>query len=172
MSKHLQSLTLEHSSILDVGVYDTLLTIDPYTHFVSHLGCPNNYYTFVASTVGVNDIILAEAKLQLKYYGMLSQWHSPVYSSFNLYFYSVAEYPLFTLTLNGTNENAVLVCSATRGYPPITNIAFLKNGDVIASAASVFTLQVNTADLPPNISRYMGCISVLSTFQAFCYSKA
>ena len=51
-----------------------------------NLGCPNNYYTFVASTVGVNDIIFAEAKLQLKYYGILSQWHSPIYSSFNLYF--------------------------------------------------------------------------------------
>ena len=88
-----QSLTLEHSSILDVGVYDTLLTIDSYTHFVSHLGCPNNYYTFVDSTVGVNDIILAKATLQLKYYGMLSQWHSPVYSSFYLYLFLLQSTP-------------------------------------------------------------------------------
>ena len=48
----------------------------------------------------------------------------------------------------------MLVCSATGGYPPITNISLLKNGDVIASAASDSTLQVNTADLPPNINRY------------------
>ena len=88
-----QSLTLEHSSILDVGVYDTLLTIDSYTHFVSHLGCPNNYYTFVDRTVGVNDIILAKATLQLKYYGMLSQWHSPVYSSFYLYLFLLQSTP-------------------------------------------------------------------------------
>ena len=48
----------------------------------------------------------------------------------------------------------MLVCSATGGYPPITNISLLKNGDVIASAASDAILQVNTADLPPNIYRY------------------
>ena len=69
---------------------------------------------------------------------------------------SVAEHPSITLQLNGTNENenTILVCSATGGYPPITNISLLKNGEVIASAASESTLQVNTADLPPNISHY------------------
>ena len=66
-----QSLTLENCSILDEGTYDALLTIDPRTHFISHLGCHSNYYTFVASTVGADDTILAQAKLQLKYYGML-----------------------------------------------------------------------------------------------------
>ena len=66
-----QSLTLENSSILDEGTYDALLTIDPRTHFVSHLGCHNNYYTFVASTVGAGDTVFAQANLQLKYYGML-----------------------------------------------------------------------------------------------------
>ena len=70
-----QSLTLENSSILDEGTYDALLTIDPRTHFVSHLGCHNNYYTFVASTVGAEDTVLAQAKLQLKYYGMFSCTH-------------------------------------------------------------------------------------------------
>ena len=64
-----QSLTLENSSILDEGTYDALLTIDPRTHFVSHLGCHSNYYTFVASTVGADDTVLAQATLQLKYYG-------------------------------------------------------------------------------------------------------
>ena len=48
----------------------------------------------------------------------------------------------------------MLVCSATGGYPPITNISLLKNSDVIASTASESTLQVNVADIPPNISRY------------------
>ena len=48
----------------------------------------------------------------------------------------------------------MLVCSATGGYPPIRNISLLKNGDVIASTASESTLQVNTADIPPSISRY------------------
>ena len=70
-----QSLTLENASIYDEGSYDALLTIDPHTHFVSHLGCHNNYYTFVASTVGVSNIILAQATLQLKYYGMfITMW--------------------------------------------------------------------------------------------------
>ena len=67
---------------------------------------------------------------------------------------SVAEHSSFTLQLNGTSENAILVCSATGGYPPITNVSLLQNGDVMASAASDSTLQVNTADLPPNVNRY------------------
>ena len=70
-----QSLTLENSSIYDEGTYDAVLTIDPHTHFVTHLGCHNNYYTFVASTVGSEDTVLAQAKLQLKYYGMFSCTH-------------------------------------------------------------------------------------------------
>ena len=61
---------------------------------------------------------------------------------------------MFTLQLNGTNENAMVVCSASGGYPPITNISLHKNGDVIASTASESTLQVNAADIPPSISRY------------------
>ena len=64
-----QSLTLENSSIFDEGTYEALLTIDPCTHFISHLHCHSNYYTFVASTVRADDIILAQATLQLKYYG-------------------------------------------------------------------------------------------------------
>ena len=56
--------------------------------------------------------------------------------------------------MNGTDQNAVVVCSATGGYPPITNISLLKNGDVIASSASESTLQVNTADMSSSISRY------------------
>ena len=61
---------------------------------------------------------------------------------------------MFTLQLNGTDQNAIVVCSATGGYPPITNISLLKNGDVIASSASESTLQVNTADIPTNINHY------------------
>ena len=93
----------------------------------------------------------------------------PVLSDINIF--PVADHPSFTLTLNGTNENATLVCSATGGYPPITNISLLKNGDVIASAASESTLQVNTADLPPNISHY-GLYVCLVDFLGFpLYSK-
>ena len=66
-----QSLILENSSILDAGTYEVLLTIDPRTHFTSHLGCHNNYYSFVDSTVGADDAVLAQTKLELKYYGML-----------------------------------------------------------------------------------------------------
>ena len=62
--------------------------------------------------------------------------------------FPVAEQSSFTLQLNGTNENTMLVCSATGGYPPITNISLLKNGDMITSAASESTLQVNTACRP------------------------
>ena len=71
-----------------------------------------------------------------------------------MFYFPVAEHPSFTLQLNGTSENAMLVCSAIGGYPPITNISLHKNGDVMASAASDSILQVNTADLPPNINHY------------------
>ena len=84
--------------------------------------------------------------------------------------FPVAEHSSITLQLNGTNENAMLVCSATGGYPPIPNISLLKNGDVIASGASESTLQVNVADLPPTLTT-MDCMSVLLTFQASDYSK-
>ena len=66
-----QSLTLENSSILDAGTYEVLLAIDPYTHLISHLGCHYNYYSFVDSTVRADDAVLAQTKLELKYYGML-----------------------------------------------------------------------------------------------------
>jgi len=66
-----QSLTLENSSILDAGTYEVLLAIDPRTHLISHLGCHNNYYSFVDSTVRADDTVLAQTKLELKYYGML-----------------------------------------------------------------------------------------------------
>ena len=72
----------------------------------------------------------------------------------------VAEHSSFTLQLNGTNENTTLVCSATGGYPPITNISLLKNDDMITSAASESALQVNTADLPLTLAT-MDCMSVL-----------
>ena len=80
--------------------------------------------------------------------------------------FPVAEHSSFTLQLNGTNKNAMLVCSATGGYPPITNISLLKNGGVIASAARESTLQVNTADLPPDINRY-GLYVCLVEFSGF-----
>jgi len=66
-----QTLTLENSSILDAGTYEVLLAIDPYTHLISHLGCHNNYYSFVDSTVRADDAVLTQTKLELKYYGML-----------------------------------------------------------------------------------------------------
>ena len=45
------------------------------------------------------------------------------------------------------NQNTTVVCSVTGGYPPITNISLLKNGNVIASTASESRLQVDTADI-------------------------
>ena len=64
-----QSLTLENSSILDLGTYEAPLTIDPRMHFISNLGCHRNYYSFVDSTVGADDVLLAQTNIQLKYYG-------------------------------------------------------------------------------------------------------
>jgi len=66
-----QSLTLENSSILDAGTYEVLLVIVPYRHLISHLGCHNNYYFFIDSTVRAGYVVLSQTKLQLKYYGML-----------------------------------------------------------------------------------------------------
>jgi len=59
----------------------------------------------------------------------------------------VAEHPSLSLQLQGVNQNTTVVCSATGGYPPITNISLLKNGNVIASTASESRLQVDTADI-------------------------
>ena len=64
-----QSLSLKNSSILDEGTYEAILTIDSRTHFSSDLGCHNNYHSFVAYTLGMYTIVLAQAKIQLKYYG-------------------------------------------------------------------------------------------------------
>ena len=76
--------------------------------------------------------------------------------------YPVAEQSSFILQLKGTNENTMLVCSATGGHPPITNISLLKNGDMMASATSESTLQVNIADLStfPTLTT-TDCMSVL-----------
>ena len=76
-----QSLTLQNSSILDVGTYEAQLTIDTYTHFNSHLGCHDNYYQFLSYTLGVYTIILAQAKVQLKYYGKFA--HDSLCASYN-----------------------------------------------------------------------------------------
>ena len=72
----------------------------------------------------------------------------------SIHFFSIAEHPLFTLQQNGQNQNTTLVCSATGGYPPITNISLLKNGQTIASIVGESRLQVNTADISHNINRY------------------
>jgi len=63
-----QTLTLKNSSLLDEGTYEALLTTNSYTHFNSHLGC-YNYYSFVYYTLEMRTIVLAQAKVQLKYYG-------------------------------------------------------------------------------------------------------
>ena len=90
-----QSLTLEHSRILDAGVYDTLLTIDPYTHF----GCPNNYYTFVASTVGVNASFLLKQNFSSS--TMVCYLSGTLlYTAVFICTFSVAEYPLLTVYPN------------------------------------------------------------------------
>ena len=68
--------------------------------------------------------------------------------------FPVAEHSLFTLQLNGTNENAMLVCSATGEYPPITNISLLKNGDVITSAILVNLHCKSTQQTFPDFNRY------------------
>ena len=121
----------------------------------STLDAIRTYYTFVDCTVWADDTVLAQTQLQLKYYGKCMNWSSKIITTIaDINIYPVAEHSSFTLQLNGTNENTMLVCSATGGYPPITKISLLKNGGVIASAASESTLQVNIADLPPNINRY------------------
>lgn len=76
-----QSLTLQNSSILDVGTYEAQLTIDSYTHFNSHLGCHDNYYQFLSYTLRVYTIILAQAKVQLKYYGKFA--HNSLCANYN-----------------------------------------------------------------------------------------
>jgi len=69
---------------------------------------------------------------------------------------------MFVLQLHGANENTTVVCSATGGYPPITNISLLKSGNVIVSTTSESWLQVYTADLPSNHFGLYVCLVSLS----------
>jgi len=74
----------------------------------------------------------------------------------------VAEHPLLTLQLHGADQNTTDVCSATGGYPTITNISFLKNNRDIATIASESRLQVNAADIPSNPFGLYICLVNLS----------
>jgi len=44
-------------------------------------------------------------------------------------------------------DNVSLICSATGGYPPITNISLLKNSNVIAYTTTESGLKISTADV-------------------------
>jgi len=69
---------------------------------------------------------------------------------------------MFTVQLQGVNQNTTVVCSATGGYPPITNISLLKNNRVIATTASESRLQVNAADILSNHFGLYICLVNLS----------
>jgi len=66
------------------------------------------------------------------------------------------------MQLHGVNQNTTVVCSATGGYPPITNISLLKNDNVITTTASEPRLQVNAADIASNHFGLYVCLVNLS----------
>ena len=61
----IQTMEIENANHLDFGFYDVALTINTRTHLVSYLGCPSQYYDFVASTLGISDIVLATDAIQI-----------------------------------------------------------------------------------------------------------
>ncbi len=62
-----QTLTIEDANFLAAGEYIATLEISPYTHFVEHLQCPDEYYQLVSSILGITSVTLGQAAIQLKY---------------------------------------------------------------------------------------------------------
>ena len=69
---------------------------------------------------------------------------------------------MFTVQLQGVNQNTTVVCSATGGYPPITNISLLKTGNIITTTTSEPRIQVNVADIACNHFGLYVCLVNLS----------
>ena len=60
-----QTMEIKNASNLDFGFYDVVLTVDTHAHLLSYLECPSQYYSFVASTLGIRDIVLARDVIQI-----------------------------------------------------------------------------------------------------------
>ena len=60
-----QTMKIESSNALDSGFYEVALTLDSYTHLISHLQCPTQYDEFVINNVGIDSIALARDTIQL-----------------------------------------------------------------------------------------------------------
>ena len=69
---------------------------------------------------------------------------------------------MFTVQLQGVNQNTTVVCSATGGYPPITNISLLKTGNIITTTTSEPRIHVNVADIASNHFGLYTCLVNLS----------
>ena len=60
-----QNMEIANTNHLDSGFYEVALTINTYTHLVSHLECPLQYNSFVVNTIGISDIVLARDTIQI-----------------------------------------------------------------------------------------------------------
>ena len=60
-----QNMEIEKANSLDLGFYEVALTIDTYTHLLSHHKCPSGYYNFVANTLGLDHIVLARDMMEI-----------------------------------------------------------------------------------------------------------
>ena len=60
-----QTMEIENANYLDLGFYEAALTINTYSHLVSHLECPLQYNTFVTNEIGISDIVLARDRIQI-----------------------------------------------------------------------------------------------------------
>ena len=70
-----QTMKIESSNALDSGFYEAALTIDSYTHLISHLQCPTQYHEFVIDNVGIESIVLARDTIQLVQSGKYHDQH-------------------------------------------------------------------------------------------------
>ena len=60
-----QTMEIENAKNRDFGFYEVALTINTQAHLLSHLECPSQYYSFVANTLGISDIVLARDAIQI-----------------------------------------------------------------------------------------------------------
>ncbi len=62
-----QTMRIVDANFLDAGEYTATLEISSYSYLRQHLQCPNEYYQFVASTLGISSVTLGEAVIRLNY---------------------------------------------------------------------------------------------------------
>ena len=62
-----QTLTISNPTPLHENAYEAVLWLQPFT-YLTQFGCPSEYLSF-GDRVGIGDVVLDQAQVDLKYYG-------------------------------------------------------------------------------------------------------